>query len=196
MDNKNTDRRIRKTKKFLKDGLIELMLEKSINDISVKELTEKIDLNRGTFYLHYKDIYDLLDQIEDEFLQDFNQIMFSHSKDQLDCTLISLLVDIFNYLKANSSICTVLLSNNGDRNFINKIKEVIRVKCFSVWTVMFKFPKTNAFDYFYTFIVSGCIGIFESWLNNGLKESPYEIASLTESFILNGINALEMTSTK
>ena len=63
---------------------------------------------------------------------------------------------------------------------------------------MFKIDnkKTNAFDYFYTFIVSGCIGIFESWLNNGLKESPYEIASLTESFILNGINALEMTSTK
>ncbi|CDM68921.1 hypothetical protein CM240_1763 [Clostridium bornimense] len=196
MDNKNTDRRIRKTKKFLKDGLIELMLEKSINDISVKELTEKIDLNRGTFYLHYKDIFDLLEQIEDEFLQEFNKIMFSHSEDHLECSLLSLLIDIFNYLKTNAGICTVLLSNNGDRNFINKIKELIRAKCFSVWTVMFELPKTDAFDYFYTFIVSGCIGIFEAWLNNGLKESPYEIASLTESFILNGIDALNVVSNK
>ena len=196
MDNKNTDRRIRKTKKSLKDGLIELMLEKSINDISVRELTEKVDLNRGTFYLHYKDIFDLLEQIEDELFQEFNEIMISHSKDHLECSLLSLLVDIFNYLKENASICTVLLSNNGDINFINKIKDLIREKCFSVWTVMFELPKTNAFDYFYNFIVSGCIGIFEAWLNNGLKESPYEIAKLTESFILNGIDALNVITDK
>lgn len=63
MERKSTDRRIRKTKTALKNGLIELMLEKNINDISVRELTEKVDLNRGTFYLHYKDIFDLLEKI-------------------------------------------------------------------------------------------------------------------------------------
>ena len=55
MKNKTTDRRIRKTRNAIKNGLAELLLEKSIGDISVRELTEKVDLNRGTFYLHYKD---------------------------------------------------------------------------------------------------------------------------------------------
>ena len=53
------DRRIRKTRKQLKDCLISLLKTKRIQDITVRELTEMADLNRGTFYLHYKDVFDL-----------------------------------------------------------------------------------------------------------------------------------------
>ena len=60
---KKTDRRIRKTKQQLQEGFIHLRKSKSIKDITVKELCELTDLNRGTFYLHYKDIYDLLEDV-------------------------------------------------------------------------------------------------------------------------------------
>ena len=62
------DRRIRKTRKQLKDCLISLLKTKRIQDITVRELTEMADLNRGTFYLHYKDVFDLLEQTETELL--------------------------------------------------------------------------------------------------------------------------------
>ena len=58
------DRRVRKTKKQLRQGLTQLLQTKNINEISVRELSDLVDINRGTFYLHYRDIYDLLDQIE------------------------------------------------------------------------------------------------------------------------------------
>ena len=54
------DRRVRRTKQLIKQSLIELMHEKPFKDITVKDITERADLNRGTFYLHYVDIYDLL----------------------------------------------------------------------------------------------------------------------------------------
>ena len=190
MDNKITDRRIRKTKTALKEGLIELMLEKSINDISVKELTDKVDLNRGTFYLHYKDIYDLLEKIEEELFDEFNTLMHSHSPTTLNETPLPLLEDIFVFLKKNALVCTVLLSNNGDISFFNKIKNIIRNKCFAAWNVLFNPEKSDKFDYFYTYILSGCIGLFEAWLKNDLKESPYEMAVLAESFILTGAKVL------
>ena len=60
------DRRVRRTKQLIKQSLIELMHEKPFKDITVKDITERADLNRGTFYLHYVDIYDLLSKIEDE----------------------------------------------------------------------------------------------------------------------------------
>ena len=63
------DRRVRRTKQLIKQSLIELMHEKPFKDITVKDITERADLNRGTFYLHYVDIYDLLSKIEDETLQ-------------------------------------------------------------------------------------------------------------------------------
>ena len=65
---KKIDRRIRKTRKQLQDGFTSLLLEKSIKDITVKELCDKVDLNRGTFYLHYKDIYYISEKMENQLL--------------------------------------------------------------------------------------------------------------------------------
>ena len=61
-----TDRRITRTRYLLVHALTSLMLKKSIKDITVKELCESVDINRGTFYTHYRDIYDLMHQIEEE----------------------------------------------------------------------------------------------------------------------------------
>jgi len=61
------DRRVRKTKRSLRDCLVRLMKEKKIQDITVREISEMADINRGTFYLHYKDIYDLLEHVESDF---------------------------------------------------------------------------------------------------------------------------------
>ena len=68
MPEKITDRRVRKTKQQFRQGLTDLMKMKSIKDITVKELTEYVDMNRGTFYLHYRDVFDLLEQMEQELL--------------------------------------------------------------------------------------------------------------------------------
>lgn len=56
----NIDRRVMRTKTLLIHSLSTLMKQKNIKDITVKELCELADINRGTFYLHYKDIYDML----------------------------------------------------------------------------------------------------------------------------------------
>ena len=69
-----TDRRIKRTRYLLVHALTSLMLKKSIKDITVKELCESVDINRGTFYLHYKDIYDMLEQTEQELLEQFEQV--------------------------------------------------------------------------------------------------------------------------
>ena len=96
MKNKTTDRRIRKTRNAIKNGLAELLLEKSIGDISVRELTEKVDLNRGTFYLHYKDIFDLVEQIETEMFEELQYIIDSHPAKEMNGEPLPLLEDIFN----------------------------------------------------------------------------------------------------
>ena len=58
------DRRVRRTKAQLRQALTELLREKDLRSITVRELTERADVNRGTFYAHYKDIYDMLEQCE------------------------------------------------------------------------------------------------------------------------------------
>lgn len=63
------DRRVRKTKKAIQDVFCEMIKEKTLNEITVKELCARADINKSTFYLHYKDIYDLADSIQNLLIQ-------------------------------------------------------------------------------------------------------------------------------
>ena len=69
MEEQNIDRRVRKTKRQLRQALMMLMSEKPSKSISVRELAERADINRGTFYIHYKDVSDLLQRLEDEMAE-------------------------------------------------------------------------------------------------------------------------------
>ena len=69
------DRRVRKTKLQLKQGLARLMQKKSIKEITVKELVDEVDINRSTFYLHYTDIYQMLEKIEEDAMIDICEAM-------------------------------------------------------------------------------------------------------------------------
>ncbi len=191
MKEKTVDRRIRKTKRALQNGLTELMSTKSFKDISVKEWTEKVDLNRGTFYLHYKDIFDMVEQIESEIFEEFQMVLDAHDPTDMKGRPLPLLEDIFEYLKENATISTAFLSNNGDIIFIEKLKDLIRVKSLSDWTILFDKKKADKFEYFYHYMLSGCIGLFTIWLQNGLKESPKEMAIMAEAMILEGINFIK-----
>ena len=68
MENKQEDRRSRRSRKLLKQGLLELMKEKRFSAISVRNVTDRMDLNRGTFYLHYPDTTALLRSLEEDML--------------------------------------------------------------------------------------------------------------------------------
>ena len=190
---KKIDRRVRKTKQQLQDGFIQLRKQKDLKDITVKELCELTDLNRGTFYLHYKDIYDLSEQLEDSLFISFQEVLDKHSiayeNGNID-TPEPLLFQILELIKANSEFCTMLLRDTGEIAFINKLKKLVLDIAFKKCVDIFDFNKEEHFTYSYNFILYGCIGIIESWLLNGLIEPPEEIAHLTSQMILDGIKLL------
>ena len=70
---RSEDRRVKRTKKILRECLFRLLSEKSIDEITVKELTESADVNRSTFYFYYKDINDMIRQIQDEIYYVFEK---------------------------------------------------------------------------------------------------------------------------
>ena len=75
---KKEDRRVRRTEKLLSQGLIELMQQKQVKDITVRELADLVDVNRGTFYLYYRDIFDMLERLEEELFEQLNAVILAH----------------------------------------------------------------------------------------------------------------------
>ena len=64
------DRRVARTRRQLREALTELLKTKSVQDITVCELADKVEISRGTFYLHYKNVFDMLETIEQEMLDE------------------------------------------------------------------------------------------------------------------------------
>lgn len=191
MNKEGMDRRVRKTKKQLLLGLTSLMQEKSVREITVRELSELVDINRGTFYLHYKDIYDMVEQIEKEMFEEFNQMLNKYPFKEMDGKPLPMLIDVFRFIESNAEMCKVLLGKNGDIAFVNSLKDVVKERCLNDWIEIFNTGKVKNFEYFYSFIVSGCIGLLENWLQSGMKESAKEMAILAEEMIMKGIAVLK-----
>lgn len=184
---KKLDRRVKKTRKQLQDGFTALLIEKSIKEITVKELCDKVDLNRGTFYLHYKDIYDMLEKIESELLNELIDITEKYTYDYKDNIDSSYLVDLFKILSKNINVVSVLLGPNGDISFINKIKHMISDKIIENIDIVSSKHSQLDIEFTFSFYLNGCIGLVEHWIETGAKNSPEHMAKLCFNLIHNGI---------
>ena len=177
--NKSGDknRSVRNTKRRLREALLTLLQKKPVNEISVKELSELADVNRGTFYFHYSDVYDMLYQIE---------TVLNSSELEYKMDIHRSLVKIFSFLGENHNMCSIFFSENNDMKFFNKIKALVNEHLCSLWKHTDITLNEVRMDMYNAFIVNGCAGIMQRWLADGLKETPDEIAVLVSS-IINGI---------
>ena len=185
------DRRKRRTKKAMTDALAGLLLEKPLSNISVREISEIADINRGTFYLHYRDVYDMSEQLQNEIIEKFNEIVENYEPKKQTDELFPMLVELFNLLADNSELAKVLISKNGDAAFVDKLKNILREKCFINAQKVLGIKNNEEFNYFYHYIVSGCIGICSAWLDEGMKETPVEMAAFVERLIVSSVKTLK-----
>lgn len=185
------NRSIQRTQALLKDGLTALMKQKPIQKISVKELTDSVNLNRGTFYLHYKDIYDLMEQIENDLLLEFQEINQQHNALEMNGNPYPLLVDLFYFLEKNAEFGRILLIENRDQTFVYKLKQILKERCLTDWALMFETSNPELHSFYSSYVLSGCIGIIETWLRGGTVQSPEVMAEYTAHVILHGLDTLK-----
>ncbi|MBQ9196522.1 MAG: TetR family transcriptional regulator C-terminal domain-containing protein [Clostridia bacterium] len=186
MTEKKEDRRVRRTKKLLTQALTQLLQEKQINEITVKELTDLADMNRGTFYLYYKDIFDMLEKIEDSMFEALDAIVSLHEHDDVTAQTKPILLDLFRFIEDNQEMCRVLLSPHGDMNFLHRLNEVVREKCLLAWANIREEKNESDFDYHYSFVVFGCAGLIRAWVNRSCREPVDQMAELADAMIRRG----------
>ena len=186
MHNTKTDRRVKYTKLALRQSLMELLEKKNINKITVKEICERADINRGTFYSHYKDAYDLMNQIEDELRTEVEQTIAKHQTQAM--FTLDFIHEIIESIYVNRDLCKVLLGENGDIAFIKKIIYIAHDRFIEQCKEIYDEKSDEYYEYYYEFVVNGCIGIIRRWVNNGFSESPDFISNLILYLAANAIN--------
>ena len=190
---KKVDRRVIKTRRQLKKGLAALMKEKSVNQITVKELVEEVDINRSTFYLHFKDIQDLLREIEESMEAQIKRTIEEHPIVSGNENAFYFIEDMFRVLDEEREISKALIGPNGDMGFIHRIERIIKENSRGTLEKMFPGKKEDL-KYFYAFCLSGCLGLVKVWLNEGEEKSPEEMAQMTFNMIANAKDAFCQTA--
>lgn len=196
MPEQKTDRRIVRTKRMIQDALAELMEEKAFERITVRDLTEKADINRGTFYLHYRDKYDLLEQSENEIIQEMEELFAEMQRSNIEGDLsypltfresqepYPLMIKLFEYLAENSRFMKIILGPQGDPAFQGKLKEMLRRNITQNIVIQAKEDTIVPIEYLIAYVSSTYLGIIQHWLENGAKESPRDVSLILARIML------------
>jgi AcrR family transcriptional regulator len=185
MGEKKADRRIRYTKMVIKQALFGLMKKNPINKITVTEICELADINRGTFYTYYTDPYDLMTQVENELFSEVNNAI---QKSLETSTPSEMLVEILEYIAENRDLCETLLGPNGDKDFVRRLINISHEKNIAEWHEADPEKSIDALELLYIFISNGIVGIVENWIANDTRQIPKEVAEFIAALINQCLN--------
>lgn len=196
MGDTSSDLRVIRTRASIKNAMIELIEEKGFEAITVKDITTKANINRGTFYSHYQDKYDLMTKCEEELLKELeNKIIKNISKVILDLettahntTPFTILVPFFEFLNQNRGLMKALLGSKGDLSFQSKLKAFMRKALFDD-NENSVFKQENLLvppEYLISYIASAHLGVIQEWLNSDREETPQEITRIIATMTING----------
>ena len=187
MQEETQDRRIKRTKMLLQNALVDLMLEKAVGKISVKELTQKADVNRSTFYLHYLDIYDMLEQMENEFvetIQGFFHDFFTPLPTSMPLTLF---VNISEWLEQDKEYYVKLLRGSASGYIFEELESRIRDEFRTLLYLIFLDEESLDLRTRVNFTVSGTVGVLRMWVMEGGNISLVELSETIDDILNNGM---------
>lgn len=190
MSKKNkVDPRVKRTKKLLRDALIQLLKEKDLSSITVQDITDKAELTRGTFYLHYRDKQHFLIQSTDEMLNDLIEQVKSpkmekkySNSDKINPPVSFL--NLFKYIAEDSEYFRLMLSDSGFPQFRSHLLNLVQKQIYGELissVVQSEEQLAISKEILISYITSAHIGVICTWLEDGMKFSPeYMAAQLTQ----------------
>lgn len=187
---KKLDRRAIRTQRALREALIALILEKGYESITVQDITDRADLNRGTLYLHYRDKQDLLlsssNDVFKELLAQFTPIS-AHNLG-MDIPERHLTV-VFQHVAANVDFYRVVLGEHGVPAFITRLRHLVSQVSLERLESLRKLVPATPFP---SELVAGyaggaIIGVIEWWLENKMPIAPEVLAQYTLQLTVSGL---------
>ena len=188
MPETKNNRRVRFTRSALREALIDLILEKPLVSITVKDICARADINRSTFYLHFKDVTDILRTTEDEIIEH----MPTHKRKFRDLQEIEgFFIDFLEQIRNNPRIMKViqvLCSEQGDPYFVRKLQTMTYKAFFDGWDMhmmpeMSEQRKLLVFSY----TISGMVSMLSTWATRAQDTPTEQVVSLLMGLMWHGM---------
>jgi len=206
---KKTDRRIQRTRQSLRTALMELIKEKDYDALSIEEITERANVGRTTFYLHYKDKEDLLMEEFSTILYEramvLSEIPFSVwlpvSEEDLEKNRsLQPLLLVFEHIQNNSKLYYLLLQSSNSSKIIERIRKITTdsiVKFVEAKKETDPIPLLSEvpIEFFAAFFSGALISVVSWWISEDMRHSPEEVTNMFRSLLIRGATGMIGIST-
>lgn len=173
----SVDRRILKSREAIKKAFIELISEKSIDHITIKDIADKANVNRRTIYLHYIDKYDLLDKLIEEHIKKLREICETTS----ETDILNGSPGWFEYFKSHYSFFSAMLASKGSPFFRSRFLELVIEDVKNGYYITERKNSRLNTDVILQFFGTACVGAVEWWFKN---EMPYPPIVMEEQIMI------------
>lgn len=183
------DLRVTRTHKLIEQALLDILENEGIKALTVKNLTQKAGINRGTFYLHYKDIFDLIEQTEimRGLLKIFVPIpiheLLQHKNDKLPFPAIT---EAFNYFDRHSNFFKAIFHSSGSTELRERLQFLVGSRLYENLKPNELTSEGNGLpaSYIIAYLGAGQFGIIQHWFDTDMSLPPAEIALLLTRFLI------------
>lgn len=169
-----TDLRTRYTRQVITDAFLQLLRQKPVERITVKEVCALAQINRSTFYRQYKDCFDLMEQLEQRGLELLEELLQATQAQGTAATMTSLLCA----LRDNDSLLGVMARQNQDERFLYAMVG----RCFRYMNTrqenMAIAANETQQNMRNAFLAAGVGGIIQYWLRSGMQTEPGQVAAV------------------
>lgn len=189
---RSEDRRVKRTKRVLRECLFELLENSTIDEITVKELTEKADVNRSTFYFYYKDINDMMMQIQSDIFEVFEESVIAPQASFITVEdFTNYLLRFLKFCKEYEDICKFVVSNDPNNFLSKKIQKTLLEHVPDSHKV---FPPEDPRRYLTCFAVSAMWETVLLWMYDGMTVPAEELANfLAQAYFYGGRTVLGLS---
>lgn len=192
-EQENPDRRIVRTRKLIQEALIELTIQKGFAAVTVRDITEYAGINRATFYRHYVDKFDLLEQYAQEVYQLLDAAVDDEPADTDESDgykkAAGGLVRMFEHIRAHIKFYGVMLSKNADPDFAEKIQRYVEKRMRP--SLPDALTHNKDFETLYLgYVAKGSLAVILWWLDHQAQFSPVEMAELCVRFSVADLGAV------
>lgn len=173
------NRRVKMTKRMIKDALLELLEQEPLSKISVTDLCKLADVNRATFYAYYSDTQALLREIEDDAMESFPVPKHTKSYYMAD-DLMRSHAEFFQAIRENARVFRVLMVRTDGDDFTQRVISFLMEKYYR----HSEGDKSLLIRYEYVFATYGCIGLLKEWVRTNFPISAHKFAEIVVQMCL------------
>jgi AcrR family transcriptional regulator len=169
------------TRAKLMSAFWELYKSKSITKITVRDITDKAGLYRSTFYLYFTDVYDVLEQLENDVVQSWENEIVQQVKSY---TFEELIDAIATFYEVKGEYVSVLLDTSGNPRILQKFRDALKPRVREILTFS---PTDLEFEFIFEFYLRGMLGILTHWYRCRRNIPAKDVVALGQSLLADKI---------